>query len=88
MDQEKSPSGRKFTNFQQSKEAQELFTRNVVEKFWKKIDNLIDVDETIYDIISDLEFGDYLEYYEDSIDDKDKLRDIVLERLGYTGYYH
>lgn len=85
MDQEKTPFERLSTNFQQSKEAQKLFTKNVVEKFWKKIDNLIDVDETIYDIISDLEFGDYLEYYDDSIDDKDRLRDMVLQRLGYTG---
>jgi len=87
MDPADSAFDRQGTSFYQSVEAQELFTRNVVEKFWHKIDSLIDVDETIYEIISDLQFSDYLEYDEDDTDDKDKLRDLVLHRLGYSGYY-
>ena len=87
MDPQKNPFDRLSTNFQQSEEAQKLFTKNVVEKFWKKIDELVDVDALVYDIISDLEFADYLKYDEDDTDDKDSLRDMVLMRLGYTGYY-
>lgn len=53
----------------------------------EKIDELVDVDALVYDIISDLEFADYLKYDEDDTDDKDSLRDMVLMRLGYTDYY-
>lgn len=87
MDPADDAFDRQSTQFYQSEEAQELFTRNVVEKFWHKIDSLVDVDELVYDIISDLECADYLEYNEDDTDDKDKLRDLVLHRLGYSGYY-
>lgn len=53
----------------------------------KEIDELLDVDALVYDIISNLEFNDYLKYDEDDFDDKDSLRDMVLMRLGYTNYY-
>ena len=87
MDPQKNPFDRFSTNFKQSEEAQRLFTKNVVEKFWKKIDELVDVDALVYSIISDLEFADYLKYDEDDTDDKDGLRNMVLMRLGYTDYY-
>jgi len=83
MDPQKNSFDRRSTNFYKSEEAQRLFTKNVVEKFWKKIDELVDVDALVYDIISDLEFADYLKYDEDDTDDKDSLRDMVLMRLGY-----
>ena len=78
---------RHFTNFSMSEKTQKLFTKNVVDKFWTKIDETIDVDELVYNIISDLEFSDYLVYNEEQTDDKDSLRDMVLTRLAYHGYY-
>ena len=45
MDPQKNPFDRLSTNFQQSEEAQKLFTKNVVEKFWKKIDELVELKE-------------------------------------------
>jgi len=87
MDPANRAFDRRSTKFSQSDDAQELFTRNIVEKFWHKIDSFIDVDELIYEIISELEVSEYLEDDEDDTDDKDKLRDIVLHRIGYNGYY-
>ena len=78
---------RHLTNFSISKKAQRLFTKNVVDKFWTKIDETIDVDELVYNIISDLPFADYLVYNEEKTDDKDSLRDMVLTRLAYHDYY-
>lgn len=78
---------RHFTNFSMSEKTQKLFTKNVVDKFWTKIDETIDVDELVYNIISNLEFSDYLVYNEEQTDDKDSLRDMVLTRLGYHDYY-
>jgi len=78
---------RHFTNFSMSEKTQKLFTKNVVDKFWTKIDETIDVDELVYNIISDLEFSDYLVYNEEQTDDKDSLRDMVLTRLAYHDYY-
>jgi len=78
---------RHFTNFSMSEKTQKLFTKNVVDKFWTKIDETIDVYELVYNIISNLEFSDYLVYNEEQTDDKDSLRDMVLTRLGYHDYY-
>ena len=41
---------RHFTNFSMSEKTQKLFTKNVVDKFWTKIDETIDVDELVYNI--------------------------------------
>ena len=78
---------RHFTNFSMSEKTQKLFAKNVVDKFWTKIDETIDVYELVYNIISNLEFSDYLVYNEEQTDDKDSLMDMVLTRLGYHDYY-
>ena len=75
------------TRFYNDPALQELVVRNVVGKLWRHIDEKFDIDALIYEIAQDLEFSDCLEYNDDDTDDFDKLRDMVLHRIGYEGYY-
>jgi hypothetical protein len=60
--------------------------------FWDKVYNQIDVDEIVYDIISDFDHhfldkdgNDFYGWYiEDDTDEKDSLRDEVLDAIGYS----
>jgi len=75
------------TRFYNDTALQELIIKNVVGKLWRHIDEKFDIDALIYEIAQDLEFADCLEYNDDGTDDFDMLRDMVLHRIGYEGYY-
>lgn len=60
----------------------------VIERFWEKVYYIIDVDETVYDLISD--YDGLMEdqkitgwFIEEDTDEKDSLRDEVLTQMGY-----
>ena len=60
----------------------------VIEHFWEKVSCMIDVDETVYDLISD--YDGLMEdqkitgwFMEEDTDEKDSLRDEVLIQMGY-----
>lgn len=60
----------------------------VIERFWEKVYYIIDVDETVYDLISD--YDGLMEdqkitgwFMEEDTDEKDSLRDEVLTLMGY-----
>ena len=61
----------------------------VIERFWEKVCSMIDVDEIVYDLISDYD-GEMEEqqipgwFMEEDTDEKDSLRDQVLEQMGYS----
>ena len=60
----------------------------VIERFWEKVYSMIDVDDIIYDLISD--YDGVMEdqkivgwFMEEDTDEKDSLRDEVLIQMGY-----
>lgn len=60
----------------------------VIERFWEKVYSMIDVDDIVYDLISD--YDGVMEdqkivgwFMEEDTDEKDSLRNEVLEQMGY-----
>ena len=60
----------------------------IIERFWEKVYYMIDVDDIVYDLISD--YDGVIEeqnipgwYMEEDTDEKDSLRDEVLTKMGY-----
>ena len=85
MDSSKDPLRQLKSDFKQSKEVQELFIDMMIKKFWYKAAETINVDAMVCDIISKFEIGDYLIFDEEDAEDKDSLRRMVLDRLGFNG---
>ena len=62
--------------------------KEIIGRFWEKIYYMIDVDDIVYDLISD--YDGVMEeqkiegwYMEEDTDEKDSLRDQVLTQMGY-----
>ena len=60
----------------------------VIERFWEKVYSMIDVDDIVYDLISD--YDGLMEdqkitgwFIEEDTDEKDSLRDEVFTQMGY-----
>ena len=65
--------------------------KEVIERFWEKVSYMIDVDEIVYDLISD--YDGLMEdqkitgwFMEEDTDEKDSLRDQVLNQMGFDSF--
>ena len=62
--------------------------KEIIGRFWEKVYYMIDVDDIVYDLISD--YDGLMEdqkitgwFMEEDTDEKDNLRDEVLIQMGY-----